>query len=632
MDMVRVTVLLICLTLGIAGPGTAQELSTAHKAEDAGIEKTSPVQGDAENGTAADAAERRTGPDETSEGVGNSPAGEVADRETPAPGAAANAERAGSGTAADRSAGARSDATDSSAVSATGEPAQPGQEPAEDVPPHGMKPETSGPTPETAKKDPPAGEAAPAAEAASTGMKKPEMETVPDRESVPAPGKEKKAGSAVTVHDAAPATDAADEGAHERPESAQPSKAVEGDDKEPGEGRGHAVADTPAKPENVTLTLATWGGAYARSQELAYFKPFSEGHGYNYKIAVYDGTYEALKAHVGSGSVEWDVINVGGGVVEKGCEEGLLNPINPSLLAAAPRPATVAADFFEGALKPCGVANAAWAAVVVYDTRAFAKNPPQSAADFFDLEAFPGKRALLEDPRHTLEFTLLADGVEPGMVYDVLATKEGQERAFAKLTSIWDQIVWSKRAAEAVDHLVQERAVMGLVFNGRAFKSIIADRQPFHIIWDGQIYAFDYWAIPKGARNASAAYEFLKFASRPDRMAAQTRWFPYGPARRSALALVGKHAEMDLDMAPFLPTHPDNFQRALAFDANWWRQHEATLTKRFEDWLAHERLIDQRKTARAAEADNGLPAVPEARPQTEQGDSTSSAPAEASSP
>ena len=37
--------------------------------------------------------------------------------------------------------------------------------------------------------------------------------------------------------------------------------------------------DTPsgeAKPSDATLSIATWGGAYGQSQEIAYFEPFAK--------------------------------------------------------------------------------------------------------------------------------------------------------------------------------------------------------------------------------------------------------------------------------------------------------------------------------------------------------------------
>ena len=59
---------------------------------------------------------------------------------------------------------------------------------------------------------------------------------------------------------------------------------------------------------------------------------------------------------------------------------------------------------------------------------------------------------------------------------------------------------------------------------------------------------------------------------------------PYGPARLSAAKLVGKHAELNLDMKPYLPTTAANLQGALAFNGAWWVQQQG-LKDRFAAWL-----------------------------------------------
>ena len=59
-------------------------------------------------------------------------------------------------------------------------------------------------------------------------------------------------------------------------------------------------------------------------------------------------------------------------------------------------------------------------------------NAPKTMADFFDTKAYPGKRGMRKNPKVTLEFALIADGVPTDQVYDVLSTEEGVARAFAK--------------------------------------------------------------------------------------------------------------------------------------------------------------------------------------------------------
>jgi putative spermidine/putrescine transport system substrate-binding protein len=77
---------------------------------------------------------------------------------------------------------------------------------------------------------------------------------------------------------------------------------------------------------------------------------------------------------------------------------------------------------------------------------------------------------------------------------------------------------------------------------------------------------------------------FIAFATDPGRLAVQAQLIAYGPMRKSALALVGKHPVVGVEMLAFLPTAPDNFKKALKFDEGWWDTNGAALQSRFEAW------------------------------------------------
>src|SRR5690606_9515706 len=104
---------------------------------------------------------------------------------------------------------------------------------------------------------------------------------------------------------------------------------------------------------------------------------------------------------------------------------------------------------------------------------------PSTIQDLFDLEQFPGKRALRKRPQVNLEWALLADGVKPDEVYSTLSTPEGQERAFAKLDTIKDQVVWFDSWSQAPQLLNDGGAIMVQSANGRFFDAIKRENKPF---------------------------------------------------------------------------------------------------------------------------------------------------------
>jgi putative spermidine/putrescine transport system substrate-binding protein len=337
--------------------------------------------------------------------------------------------------------------------------------------------------------------------------------------------------------------------------------------------------------ESGTLNIATWGGAYGQSQEIAYFEPFAKETGTKIEMEIYDGSLAKIREMIdGGGAV--DVMDVSSATLGTLCRNGLLEPIEVSTIGSAPGGVSAENDFFAGGLSACGVASMAWSTAIAFDRRAFAKAPPTSIAALLDTKAFPGKRALPNGPRYTLELALLADGVAPEQIYSELATPAGVDRAFAALDRITGDIIWWDNAQEPLEWLLARKAAMAASYSGRIFRASVVQRQRIGVIWDGQIYDLDLWAIPKGAKNKDIAKRFINFASEPGRLATQAQLIAYGPMRRSALDLVGKHPVVNVDMKTFLPTAPDNFKRALRFDDSWWNDHGEALGKRFEAWRA----------------------------------------------
>ncbi len=345
------------------------------------------------------------------------------------------------------------------------------------------------------------------------------------------------------------------------------------------------LAATPALSAD-SLTVVSWGGAYTKSQVEAYHKPYTEKTGTKILSENYNGGLAEIKAQVDAGSVNWDLVDLELADVVRGCDEGLLEPLNLEALPASPDGKSASDDFIAGTLHECGVATIIWSTIYAYDDTKFSGAKPTGIADFFDTGKFPGKRGMRKSPKVNLEFALMADGVPSNKVYEVLATPEGVDRAFAKLDSIKDQVVWWEDGEEPAELLARNAVTMTSVYGSRIFRDIAVDQKPYALIWDHQLWDVDFWAIPKGSRNKERAIDFISFATSTAPLAEQTRWIPYGPVRRSANALVGDYAlAADVDVGPYLPTYPDNMATALRNNSTFWRENGEVLVDRFNAWL-----------------------------------------------
>ena len=334
-----------------------------------------------------------------------------------------------------------------------------------------------------------------------------------------------------------------------------------------------------------SLTVVSWGGSYGRAVNEGANIPFTEATGIRISVEDYNGGLAQVRAQVEIGNIHWDVVDVEIADAVRGCDEGLFEPIDIDDLPPGPDGTLAADDFAAESRTECGVANLYWSTVYAYNDESFPGDKPATMADFFDLEKFPGKRGMRRVPQVNLEFALIADGVPLDEVYAALRTPEGLERAFAKLATIRDEVVWWEAGAQPPQMLADGEVVMSTAYNGRIFNAQILEDQPFVIVWDGQLLDVGQLAVVAGTPRLEEALRYVAFSTRAESLARIARRISYSPARRSGLPLVTTHVVAGIDMAPHMPASPGNVDRALRYDWTFWADVQDELNERFTAWL-----------------------------------------------
>jgi len=340
------------------------------------------------------------------------------------------------------------------------------------------------------------------------------------------------------------------------------------------------------------MTIVSWGGAYSKSQLKAYHEPYSAKSGVT--IINDDSSAEAvakLRAMNEAQNVTWDLVDVEAADAIRLCDEGLAMEVDHDAdLAAAPDGTSASDDFGDMIVSECFVPQIVFSTTFGYRTDMVPAGvePPKGACDVFDLKTYPGKRALNKRPIANMEWALLCDGVAYKDVYATLETEEGQARAFAKLDTIKDQTVWWSSSAEPIQLLADGEVFMASAYNGRLFSMIAEQKQPVGMAWDWQMFDLDGWIIPAGISDERLALvkDYLNFATDTQRLADQAKFISYGPARASSAPLVGKHAELGIDMAPHMPTDPNNAENTFVNNYNWWADYRDDIDAKFQAWLA----------------------------------------------
>ncbi len=336
------------------------------------------------------------------------------------------------------------------------------------------------------------------------------------------------------------------------------------------------------------LVIVSWGGAYTASQQKAYHEPYMEANP-DVTIINDDSAAEGvakIRAMSEAGNVTWALVDAVASSAITLCDEGLIEEIDhDAVLEPAPDGTPASEDFGDLIVSPCFIPQIVYSTTFGYREDLLSE-APTSISDVFDMEKFPGKRSLERKPINNLEWALIADGVDPDNVYDVLDTDEGIDRAFAKLDAIKDQVVWWDKGAQPTQLLADGEVVMASAYNGRLFAAIEEEDQPIAMMWDWQVFDLDGWVIPVGGPHREEVMKYLRFATDTQRLADQAKFISYGPARESSAPLVGKHAELGIEMAPHMPTNPENAKNTLLFNYEWWADRQDDLTERFNAWLA----------------------------------------------
>ncbi|WP_415234614.1 extracellular solute-binding protein, partial [Pseudorhodobacter sp.] len=154
------------------------------------------------------------------------------------------------------------------------------------------------------------------------------------------------------------------------------------------------------------VVVMSWGGAYGKSQNEAYLKPYTEKTGVKMTMVDTDNPATPVKAMVQANNVTVDVVDLEYADALRLCDEGLLERLDTSILSPAPDGTAAADDFLPGAITDCFVATIVFSTMFAYDSTKFPDGPTR-ISDFFDLEKFPGKRGLRKVAKVNLEMALM---------------------------------------------------------------------------------------------------------------------------------------------------------------------------------------------------------------------------------
>jgi putative spermidine/putrescine transport system substrate-binding protein len=315
---------------------------------------------------------------------------------------------------------------------------------------------------------------------------------------------------------------------------------------------GCATAAPSDEPPEATdeLIIASHGGRWGEALQQAFIAPFEEETGI--KVTFKETSdFAASRAAIDAGQTPpEDIIDVGPAQIDTFASKDYMTAIDydsfdQDVLAQLP-------DFAKGEY---GTVFGQIALTMCYSTEAYPDpaTAPQGWADFFDLEKFPGNRAVqswFNDPQP--EFPLLADGVAADDLYPL-----DIDRAFEKMATIKSAIPqFADNPTLLTQQLIDGEVDIAECMSSR-ITPLVVEGAPVHIIWDDARLQSNMYGIWKGAANSVNAQKFIDFILRPEQQAAWAQIVLCAPINPAALE--GLPADV-LDVLPNAPGH-DIFQK-----------------------------------------------------------------------
>jgi putative spermidine/putrescine transport system substrate-binding protein len=313
-----------------------------------------------------------------------------------------------------------------------------------------------------------------------------------------------------------------------------------------------------AQAQQRKIVVCTYGGTWGEVLKKEFLDPFEKETGIKV-IQAFDPLEGKIKAMVTSNNVEWDVVEVGGGMALWLMKDGLLEKIDYSYWDQE-----TLSGFEKYQLHPYAPWFMVFSWVMAYDKGAFSGEKPKTWADFWDLKKFPGQRSLKSGAGAgygPYEEALLADGVPIDKLYPV-----DLDRAFKSLDKIRPHVIkWWTTGAEAPQLLVDKEATAVCAYNGR-IDNIKAQGANVELEWNQGRLTDERWIVPKGTRDYDAAMKFIAFTSMAKQQAAMSNAFPYGAVNKHAYKLISP------SRAKELPSSPENAKKQFVFNVEWWTE------------------------------------------------------------
>ena len=320
------------------------------------------------------------------------------------------------------------------------------------------------------------------------------------------------------------------------------------------------------------VVFASWGGSFQDAIRTTMLEPAEKTLGITVDEDTTNGIQD-VRVQITAGAVAWDVTEQELPTCETLKREGSLEPLDYSTIDTTGIPSELINSHYIGFIN--------FTKVLAYRKDVYGDNGPKSWADFWNVKKFPGKRGMHGKVNYNLEAALMADGVPMDQIYTTLATKKGKERAWAKLKEIIPHVtVWYRGGSQSAQ-LLRDGEVDMIHMGHNRVESVIDSGIDVGYVFDNGTMDVDCLLVPKGAPNKDNAMRLINELITPESQARLAASMPLGPVNSGAF-LTGI---IPADKIKKVNTHPDNYDKQLLIDPNFYIGNLGPLTERFDSLI-----------------------------------------------
>lgn len=329
---------------------------------------------------------------------------------------------------------------------------------------------------------------------------------------------------------------------------------------------GCGTGASQSSADSNTLTVTSWGGVWTENEQKYFFKPFEKETGIKVKVIV-NGSSPMAPALLQQqqNNVTIDLVETENAFVMK--EKGFLAPFSPALMK-------LFKEKFRSDSYSEYVVNSGQTSTLIACNPKVMEKCPKTPEQFFDVENYPGPRAITNQAHNAMAFALMADGVSE----QELSQKIDIPRAMRKLRAFKKHVqVWPSSGSEQQQVLINGEVGAALMWNGRAYV-VKRDNLPgLQMSWSGATIANgDGYSILKDAPNKKNAEKFLTWlANHPENQAKWSEALTYPTPTKELNSMLPK------DIAAALPVGHD----PVMLNSDWLAKNQQDMQRNWQQFL-----------------------------------------------